>query len=237
VRYPLTVDLSRTESVYPRAVADVVATAQGRLHRDDQSRGRTGGPAGNARLTAWTGLVLLVLLAVEGFTLLSLGQLLGVHIFVGALLIPPVLLKTATTSWRILRYYTGDAGYVQAGPPPLVLRMLGPVVVATTLAVLGTGVLLITMGGDGLRASAILGLSMLTLHKASFILWFAAMTVHVVTRAVPALRIVAVRDKPRRIVLGETGRIVVLVLSLVIGLFVAAWVLDASSWWTTVWRN
>ena len=199
--------------------------------------GAGAGVEGNARLTSTNGMVLLVLLAVEGFTLLSLGQLLGVHIFVGALLIPPVVLKTATTSWRMLRYYTGDAGYVQAGPPPLVLRLLGPLVVVTTLAVLGTGVLLITMGGDGLRASSILGLSMLTLHKASFVLWFAAMTVHVVTRAVPALRIVAVRDKPRRIVLGETGRIVVLVLSLVVGLFVAGWVLDASSWWTTVWRH
>ena len=49
---------------------------------------RTGGPAGNARLTAWTGLVLLVLFLVEGVTLLSLDSLVGVHILIGAALVP-----------------------------------------------------------------------------------------------------------------------------------------------------
>jgi hypothetical protein len=101
------------------------------------------------------------------------------------------------------------------------------------LAVLGTGVLLITMGSSGRDSSSFGGLSMLTLHKASFIVWFAAMTAHVVTRFVPALRIVAVRDKPRRVILGEAGRIVALAVSLIVGLALAAWLLDASSWWTT----
>lgn len=210
-----------------------MATAQGRLHRDDDALGRTGGPAGNARLTAWTGLVLLVILAVEGITLLSLGQLLGVHIFVGALLIPPVLLKTATTGWRILRYYSGDAAYVRAGPPPLVLRLLGPVLVAATLAVLLTGVLLITMGSAGVNPVGGTGLSMLTWHKATFVLWFGAMTLHVLTRTVPALRIVAARDRPRRVVLGQTGRFALLVLSVVLGVGLGVVLLDASTWWTS----
>lgn len=230
------VDLSGTSDTYPRAVADVVATAQGRLHRDDEARGRTGGPAGNARLTAWTGLVLLVLLAVEGFTLLSLGQLVGVHVFVGALLIPPVLLKTATTGWRIVRYYTGDPAYVRAGPPPLVLRLLGPAVVVTTLAVLLTGVLLVTMGAASVNPVGGTGLSMLTLHKATFVLWFGAMTLHVLTRTVPALRLVAARDRPRKVVLGQSGRLVVLVLSIVVGVVLGTVLLDASSWWTSVVR-
>lgn len=37
----------------------------GRADRRDPVLAGTGGPAGNARLTAWTGLVLLVLLAIE----------------------------------------------------------------------------------------------------------------------------------------------------------------------------
>jgi hypothetical protein len=46
-----------------------------------------GGSAGNEQLTAAVALVLLVLLAVEGATLLRLGSLLTVHAFVGMLLI------------------------------------------------------------------------------------------------------------------------------------------------------
>jgi len=47
-----------------------------------------GGTVGNERLTATTGAVLLVLLAVEGATLISIRSLLSVQVFVGMLLIP-----------------------------------------------------------------------------------------------------------------------------------------------------
>ncbi len=57
----------------------------------------TWGPLGNERLTNSTGLVLLVLLAVETLTTLALDSFLNVHIFLGLLLIPPVVLKLAST--------------------------------------------------------------------------------------------------------------------------------------------
>ena len=56
---------------------------------DQRARG-FGGAEGNERLTAMTGLVLLVLLAVEGFTILRLGRLLTLHFFLGMLLLGPV---------------------------------------------------------------------------------------------------------------------------------------------------
>src|SRR5215469_606208 len=59
--------------------------------------GAADGAAGNERLTAMTGAVLLVLLAVEGFTLLGLHSMLTLHFFVGMLLIGPVLLKIGST--------------------------------------------------------------------------------------------------------------------------------------------
>ena len=62
-----------------------------------------GGTDGNERLTANAAVVLIVLLAVEGATLLSLRSLLPVHVFVGMLLIPPVALKLASTGYRFLR--------------------------------------------------------------------------------------------------------------------------------------
>jgi hypothetical protein len=52
------------------------------------------GVAGNARLTGAAAAPLLVLLAAEGATIPFIGQLLGPHIFIGMLLIPPVALMT-----------------------------------------------------------------------------------------------------------------------------------------------
>jgi len=129
------------------------------------------GPTQNLRLTALTGVVLLVLLAVEGFTLISLRSMLSVHIFVGVLVIPVVLLKLGSTGYRFFRYYSHRADYVRAGPPPLALRLLGPIVVLSTLALLGTGLALIAVRpGSGF---------VLLLHKASFAVWLGALGVHV----------------------------------------------------------
>jgi hypothetical protein len=131
----------------------------------------TAGPERNARLTALTGAALLVLLAVEGVTLLSLRTLLSWHIFVGVLVVPVVALKLGSTGYRFFRYYTRRPDYVQAGPPTLLLRLLGPVVVLTTVALLATGIALIVVGpGRGI---------VLNLHKASFIVWLAALGAHV----------------------------------------------------------
>jgi hypothetical protein len=191
-------------------------------------------------LTSWTGLVLLALLAVEGATLLALGRMLGVHILVGTLVVPAVLLKSATTGWRVVRYYTGDQDYVQAGPPPVVLRLLGPLVVVTSLAVLGTGLALIAMGSGGLRplgAAAGAHVSMVTLHQVSFVAWFAVLTLHVLGRTVPALRVVSGRGATSRSVAGGPGRAAALGFALAIGLVAGVLVLDASTWWTTSWHH
>ena len=64
----------------------------------------TGGSQGNEHLTAVVAAVLLLMLFVEGATLLRIGSLLTVHVFVGLLLIPIVALKLGSTGWRMLRY-------------------------------------------------------------------------------------------------------------------------------------
>ena len=86
----------------------------------------TWGVEANARLTGSTAAVLLVLLAVEGVTVIEVGKLLRLHVFVGMLLVPPVLLKTATTGYRAARYYTGSPPYVDRGLPHLVCASSGP---------------------------------------------------------------------------------------------------------------
>jgi hypothetical protein len=129
------------------------------------------GAEGNERLTALTGAVLLAGFAVEGMTVLSVRQLLTLHVFAGMLLIGPVVLKIGSTCYRFTRYYTGAAAYVRKGPPAPLLRLLGPFVILTSLAVLGTGIVLAIAGpGSG---------PWLLLHKASFVLWFGVMAIHV----------------------------------------------------------
>lgn len=173
------------------AIADVVETALGRRPRNDELGGRSGGPAGNALLTAWTGLVLLVLFVAELVTLLDLSQWLDWHVVIGVLLVPPALLKTASTGWRIVRYYTGEPRYERAGPPPMLLRLLGPLVVAATLALLGSGLLLVIAGPATARQPflTIVGrpLGLVSVHSAMAVVWAVVTGLHVLARLVPAV--------------------------------------------------
>lgn len=212
-------------------VAGVVDEAIGRSHRDDPVVPGSGGPAGNARLTAWTGALLLVLFLVELATLLDVTGLISWHVVVGVLLVPPALLKTGTTSWRIFRYYTRSSAYRQAGPPPMVLRALGPLVVVSTLAVLGSGLALLALGQDvSLRPFLdVLGyqVSALTVHQASFVVWAVATGLHTLGRLVPATRLIT----GNAAIPGAVARIVGLVGVAVIAILAAVLIYDVSASW------
>ena len=184
--------------------------------RSGTARARRGGSdtgvESNARLTGATAAVLLVLLAAEGVTVLRVHALLTPHVFIGMLLIPPVLLKIGSTGWRFVRYYRGSPAYRHKGPPPVVLRLLGPVVVILTVVLLASGVGLL-VAPHSLRHT------LLFAHKASFVLWFAAMTIHVLGHLVETARL-APKDwvhRTRHDVAGATRRQWALAASLVAG--------------------
>ncbi len=179
----------------------------------DPSREGPRGPETNARLTASIAVVLLVLLAAEGVTILRIRALLTPHVFIGMLLVPPVLLKMGSTIWRFARYYLGDPAYRHRGPPLPVFRLIGPVVVVLTLAVFATGIALL-LGPRSWRSQ------MLLLHRASFIVWFAVMAVHVLGHLADTARL-APRDwlrRSRRQVNGAGARQWALAASLALGL-------------------
>jgi hypothetical protein len=148
------------------------------------------GVEGNARLTAANAVVLLVVLAAEGLTLLGVRRMLTPHVFIGMVLIPPVLLKVGSTCLRFARYYRGAPAYRRKGPPPVLLRLLGPVAVVLTVVLLASGVALLYVRGPDLSL-------LLKVHKASFILWFGAMAVHVLGHLGDVVRF-APRDWVRR---------------------------------------
>jgi hypothetical protein len=186
------------------------------------------GVEGNSRLTAATGLLLIVLLAIEGATLLSIRGLITWHIFVGIALIGPLLLKTGSTLYRFYRYYTASQPYVVKGPPHVILRVLGPLVIVSSLTVVGTGLgLLAEHPGDG-------GLLLLA-HKASFIVWVGATAIHVLGHLVEAGRESWHELRPRAGDLASRRRSVRLgavLVSLALGLGVAAVVTPTATSWT-----
>ena len=140
--------------------------------------GGSGGVEGNERLTAMTGAVLLILLAVEGYTILRIGRLLTLHVFLGMLLLGPVTLKAASVIYRFVRYYTGSEPYRRKGPPQPLLRLIGPIIVLLTACVFGSGIMLAVTGpsygygGPG---------EWLTIHRLSFIAWLFFTAIHVLT--------------------------------------------------------
>jgi len=69
-----------------------------------QRRAATRDTVANARLTGLAGVTLLVLLAVQGVTIPAIGSMRSLHVFVGFLLIPPVLVKIASTGYRAARH-------------------------------------------------------------------------------------------------------------------------------------
>lgn len=181
---------------------------------------------GNSRLTGAAGALLFVLLAVEGVTILRVHSLVALHIFVGMVLAPVAVLKTLTTGYRFIRYYTGDAAYVRKGAPPTILRVAGPFVVVLTFAVLATGV------GAAVDGP---GTWLLRAHKASFILWFGVTTVHVLGHIVetPGLAMADWRGSTRRAVPDARWRLTLLVASLVLGVVLGA----ATRSWTHAWQG
>jgi hypothetical protein len=172
----------------------VSLTAKARHRRRAAS---AGGAAGNERLTAMTGFALLVLFAAEGVTLLRVHQLLTMHFFVGMLLVGPVALKVGSTGYRFVRYYTGAAPYLRKGPPAPLMRLLGPLVMGTSLAVLGTGVALAVVGPGNSQ--------WIFLHKASFVLWFGVMAIHVLVYAPRLPWLLLGGQPPARAGIGRTG--------------------------------
>jgi hypothetical protein len=216
-------------------VSDAFYSAIGRLHRDDPIEPRTGGPAGNARLTAWTGLLLLGLSLAELVTLLDVGSLISWHIVIGTVLVPPALLKTATTGWRVIRYYRRNPSYRHAGPPPLLLRILGPGVVLSTLGLLGSGLVLIFLGqsNSGSPLITVLGqrVDWLTVHQGLFIVWAVFTGLHVIGRFVPALNLVIFPKLAADGIDGGRNRATILIATLAVAAVSAALVLSASGSW------
>ena len=186
----------------------------------------SGGVEGNARLTGVAGALIFVVLAIEGVTILRVQRLLTAHVFIGMMLVPLIVLKIATTGYRFARYYRGTPTYTAKGPPPLVLRFAGPVVVVATIAVFATGIAALTVGPKTRW--------LLEAHKASFIVWFGVTTVHVLGHILETPALAAADWRRQRERLGGTAaRRALIIGALTLGVALAL----LSLTWIGPWRH
>jgi hypothetical protein len=187
-----------------------------------------GGIDGNELLTSMTGAFLILLLAVLGITILRIHQLIWLHLFLGLVLIGPIAIKMASTGYRFVRYYTRNPAYRSKGPPEPLMRMVAPIVVASTFVVFATGILLLIVGPSGRG-------QYLFLHRASFVIWLGATAVHVLGHLVDLRRSLLPTRKPTGLSgssPGAGGRWIALVGALVGGVVLAIALIPQFAPWT-----
>jgi hypothetical protein len=184
------------------------------------------GVLGNSRLTASVGAVLLIPLLVEGVTIFDVNSMFALHAFVGMMLIPVAVLKVCSTGYRFMKYYRGDPAYRQKGPPHVILRIAGPIVVLSTVFLLGTGAALLAVGPANSD-------TLVTVHQASFIVWVSVTTIHVLGHIAETWRL-TIHDMRTSGAGGVSGvglRRGLILASLIVGLALGT----ASLGWNSAW--
>src|SRR5215471_6176197 len=156
----------------------------GQTHTSERKGDDQSAVVGNERMTALAGAVLLVLIVVELVSAVILHTLLSIHVFAGVLLAGPLVIKLGSTGWRFLRYYTGSPAFVRRGPPHLVLRVMAPLLIVTTLVVIGSGIGLVVTGPPSAGP-------LLPLHGFSVLVWLPLIAIHTFAHILRVPRLVA----------------------------------------------
>lgn len=190
-------------------------------------------PIGNERLTAGVGIVVLVLTVVElGTILFGVHRFMSLHVFVGFVLIPPVLLKLGSTGWRFARYYTGSRAYTLRGPPRITMRLLAPLLVAATVVLLASGVAMGILHGHALTVAR-------RLHGPASVVWIVLVGVHVLVYLKGALISSSedVAASSRASVRGASARAYLLATAVVSGVVIGIATVPAQHHWVNLRRH
>ncbi len=171
------------------------------------------------RLMALLGTVLFIALAIEGVTIVFIGQMIALHVVLGMILIPIMGYKVVVALYRFSMYYLGASDFKRSGPPELVLRLIGPFVILSTVAVMGSGVVLVMLHPGTPTAN-----TWRFIHQASFVVWFGFMAIHVLAYLRRAFGTAAYDLKYTRYhsLIGRRGRLISVALAAVFGVLLAA---------------
>ena len=199
----------------------------------DEGTPERSNPVGNERLTAGVGIVVLVLTVVElGTILFGVHRLMSLHVFVGFVLVPPVLLKLGSTGWRFTRYYTGNRAYTLRGPPRITMRFLAPLLVAATVVLLASGVAMGILHGHALTVAR-------RLHGPASVVWIVLVGVHVLVYLKRALISSSedVAPSSRASVRGASTRAYLLATAVVSGVVIGIATVPAQHHWVNLRRH
>jgi hypothetical protein len=177
--------------------------------------GRRGGAAakrvfGNRALTSWTGLLLLPGLTVVALSGLVFGNYWQLHYVAGLSLVPLLVVKLGSTTYRALSYYMRRAIYRAAGAPEWVGRLLAPALILSTIVAMATGIWMWSQQSEAQPWAK--------LHVLSVLAMGACVGLHLLLRAPISLQTVA-RDGAE--VLGRNGsriRIALVGIAIAIGI-------------------
>ncbi|MEO8897818.1 MAG: hypothetical protein ABI473_03815 [Candidatus Dormibacter sp.] len=134
----------------------------------------------NLRLTSYSGLVLLLLMALVYLTGAFFDPLRQVHFAIGFAIIPLLAVKLTSTGWRAANYYLRREPYRSDGPPQLIPRLLAPLLVVSAIIATLTGVVLWVLGTQrGTWA---------TLHTDSVVVLAFVLALHTLTYILRAVR-------------------------------------------------
>ncbi len=134
-------------------------------------------------------------------------------------------LKLTSTGWRFVRYYSHSKPYLLEGPPRLLLRLLAPLLVVSTLTLFGSGVGLIIIGHGGGP--------LLQMHAVSFAVWGVVIAIHILAYLTRVLRM-GLADWRRHAAKGVAGgrsRRVALLVALLAGVILALATYPAQDSW------
>jgi hypothetical protein len=95
---------------------------------------------GNRALTAWTGLLLLPGLTVVALSGLVFGNYWQLHYVAGLSLVPLLVVKLGSTTYRAFSYYMRRAIYRAAGAPEWMGRLLAPALILSTIVAMASGI-------------------------------------------------------------------------------------------------
>lgn len=168
--------------------------------------------------------LLLVLFVIDLVVTANLDKLIMIHIFIGALLAGPLLVKLFSVGYRFFRYYGKSPAFRAKGTPNIWLRLLAPVLIVLTL--------LLFVSGIGLAIEGDIRILFL-IHAASAALWIPLLAVHVYAH---------IRQVPRAVredwghassvwVSGRAKRLRIAILSLATGAILGGVVTSIAAPW------
>jgi len=180
------------------------------------------------RLLAMLGIVLFVGLAIEGVTIVFIGQMVSFHVVLGMILLPIMLYKILIATYRFSMYYLGARDFKRAGPPELLLRLVAPLLVVTTIMLMATGIILVYTRPGSLSASY-----WLVIHRDTFIVWFALCSLHVLAYIRRAMGTGSedLRRSRYHWLIGRNGRLVSILIALGMGVVLGVALLPAATTW------